>query len=112
MRTSGHQRLTRSTIELRNRRTIAKAATLSTSSASRIQRTVLQPDGADRSRSSEIDASVTINSTPSRTPCTAVLANESIAPDATAVGADNPCRRKKRMLTAMRARFDGSATFM
>jgi hypothetical protein len=41
-----------------------------------------------------------------------VLANESIAPEATAVGPDRPWRWKKRMLTAMRARFDGSATFM
>jgi hypothetical protein len=41
-----------------------------------------------------------------------VPANESITPEATAVGAVNPWSWKKRTLTAIRARFDGSATFM
>ncbi len=41
-----------------------------------------------------------------------VLTNESIAPDATAIVDESPWRWKKRMLTARRARFAGSATFM
>jgi hypothetical protein len=41
-----------------------------------------------------------------------VLANESIAPEAIAVAGVSPWRWKKRTLTAIRARFEGSATFM
>ena len=41
-----------------------------------------------------------------------MLANESITPEATAVGAVNPWRWKKRTFTAIRARLDGNATFM
>ena len=76
-----------------------------------IQRSVRSPpDGKGRSIAS--DDSEKTSSAPSRTAWTTVPTNESIAPDATAVGAERPWRWKKRMLTAIRARFDGSATFM
>src|SRR5262245_42783748 len=95
----------------RMRRTTTTAETQISSAAARTQKSHLKlPDGAGTSTAS--DDSENRSSTPSRTACRTVLANESITPDATAVGADSPCRWKKRMLTAMRARFDGSATFM
>ena len=39
-------------------------------------------------------------------------ANESIAPAVTATGGETPWRWKNRMLTAIRASAEGSATFM
>ena len=41
-----------------------------------------------------------------------VPANESIAPDVTAEAGGTPSRWKKRMLTAIRAKLEGSARFM
>src|SRR5262245_14563495 len=95
----------------RRRRTTTTAETQTSSAAATTQKGRLKlPDGAGTSTAS--DDSEKRSSAPSRTACRAVLANESITPDATAVGAESPCRWKKRMLTAIRARFDGSATFM
>lgn len=79
--------------------------------AARIQtRRSVSPEGVGRSRNR--DDSEKISSSPSSPACTTVLAIESIAPDATAIGAEMPWRWKKRMLIAIRARFEGSATFM
>ena len=41
-----------------------------------------------------------------------MLVNESIAPAVTAPAGGTPWRWKKRMLTAIRAKFEGNARFM
>jgi hypothetical protein len=91
---------------------IATSATADAStSTATIQSSVRDPPEGKGSSSVSEDSEKT-SRTPSSTAWTAVLANESIVPDVTATGAERPWRWKKRMLTAIRARFDGSATFM
>ena len=68
------------------------------------------PDGLPRSKSSE--ALEKRRSSTSSSPCATMLTNESIVPAVTAVAGATPWRWKKRMLTAIRARLDGSARFM
>ena len=109
--TSGHQRRVCSTISLRTRGTSARNAADATTTATRIQSSVVTPPEGQGRSSATVDSEKT-TSTPSRSAWIAVPTNESIAPEATAIGAESPCRWKKRMLTAIRARFDGSATFM
>src|SRR5262249_6256526 len=82
-----------------------------TSAPATIQASVRKPPVGE-GRSSGSDDSENTSRTASRMPWTNVPANESIAPDATAVGAESPWRWKNRMFTAMRARFEGSAPFM
>jgi hypothetical protein len=110
---SGHHWRTRSVIACRIRETTISATIAATAIATTTttHRSVAEPpDGKGRSRAT--DDSENSRRAASSTPWITVLANESIAPDATAVGAERPCRWKKRMLTAIRARFEGSATFM
>ena len=73
-------------------------------------RMLVPPEGA--LRSSVMLDSEKSSSRVTSTICTAVLAKVSMAPEAIAVGGAMPCSWKKRMLTAMRARLEGSARFM
>jgi hypothetical protein len=110
-RTSGHHRRTRSTIADRTRptRTAAAAAATARRTTTRSSRTD-SSDGGSRSRAT-LDSEKSRRRA-SRTAWMTVLVNESIAPAVTACAGGTPCRWKKRMLTAMRARFEGSARFM
>ena len=92
-------------------RTRTSASTDAATSAATIQSNVSSPsDGNGSSRASDVSAKT--SSVSSSAAWTAVLAKESIAPAATEVAAERPWRWKKRMLTAIRARLEGSATFM
>ncbi len=53
-----------------------------------------------------------ISSAISRTAWMIVFVNESIVPEVMAAAGGTPCRWKKRMFTAMRAKLEGSARFM
>ena len=86
-------------------------SSVTTAMARTIQARMLVPsDGSFRS--SVMDESEKSRSKITSTSCTAVLAKVSIAPEAIAVGGVIPCRWKKRMFTAMRARLEGRARFM
>ncbi len=70
----------------------------------------VSPLGAGRSRAT-VDSEKMSRRTRS-TAWSTVLVKESMTPDVTAMVADSPCRWKKRMFTASRARLEGRARFM